>query len=323
MERGRLAPWLAVALGAGVLLYFGLAAEPPEAAIWLAPPLLALAIWTAARWPLAGWALGLVAAAALGFAIASWQAGRQPPMPELPRGAAILEARIAAVELLPEGRRLTLDAPRLDGAAPLARQIRIRLKHDDPAKPRPGDLIRVRALVRAPAAPAYPGAWDFQRAAWFSGLAGSGFALGRAELLPGEAGAPLLAGWRAVIEGRVIAAIPGAAGPVAAALLTGGQSAISDCRSRRHAGQRAGASAQRLRPAYRHRYGAQLRAAAAAAGPAALGRAAAAREAGRGAGCARGRWALPVVDRLRGADAAQFRHGGTGDAGPADRAAGA
>jgi competence protein ComEC len=226
-ERGRLAPWLAVALGAGVLLYFGLPAEPPEAAIWLAPPLLALALWTAPRWPLAGWALGLVAAAALGFAMASWQAGRQPPMPELPRGATILEARIAAVELLPEGRRLTLNAPRLDGGAPLLRHIRIRLRQDDPAEPQPGDLIRVRALVRAPAAPAYPGAWDFQRAAWFSGLAGSGFALGRAQLERGEAGAPLLlAGLRAGIEARVTAAIPGAAGAVAAALLTGGQSAI-------------------------------------------------------------------------------------------------
>ena len=155
-ERGRLAPWLAVALGAGVLLYFGLDQEPPEAAIWLAPPLLALAIWTAARWPLLGWGLGLVAAAALGFAAAAWQAGRQPPVPELPRGATILSARIAAVELLPEGRRLTLEAPRLDDGAPLARQVRIRLKHDDPAAPQPGDLIRVRALVRAPAPPAYP-----------------------------------------------------------------------------------------------------------------------------------------------------------------------
>lgn len=215
-----------MALGTGVLVYFALPAEPPEAAIWLAPPLLALAAWTAARWPLAGWALGLVAAAALGFAMASWQAGRQPPMPELPRGATILEARIAAVELLPEGRRLTLEAARLDGAAPLARHIRIRLKQDDPAAPLPGDLIRVRALLRAPASPAYPGAWDFQRAAWFSGLAGSGFALGRAELVPGEAVAPMLAGLRAAIEARVTAAIPGAAGAVAAALLTGGQSAI-------------------------------------------------------------------------------------------------
>ncbi|MFC7477074.1 ComEC/Rec2 family competence protein [Dankookia sp. GCM10030260] len=225
-ERARLAPWLAVALGAGVLLYFGLPAEPPEAAIWLAPPLLALAVWTAARWPLPGWALGLVAAAALGFAAATWQAGRQPPMPDLPRGATILEARIAAVELLPDGRRLTLEAPRLDGGAPLARHVRIRLKQDDPATPQPGDLIRVRALVRGPAAPAYPGAWDFQRAAWFSGLAGNGFAIGRAEVTPGGAAPPLLAGLRTTIEARVTTAIPGAAGAVAAALLTGGQSAI-------------------------------------------------------------------------------------------------
>ncbi|WP_431269731.1 ComEC/Rec2 family competence protein [Dankookia sp. P2] len=217
---------MAVALGTGILLYFALPAEPAAATIWLAPPLLALAIWTAARWPLAGWAVGLAAAAALGFGMASWQAGRQPPMPDLPRGATLIEARIAAVELLPEGRRLTLEAPRLDGGAPLDRHVRIRLKHDDPAEPQPGDLIRVRALVRAPAAPAYPGAWDFQRAAWFSGLAGSGFALGRAELTPGEAGAPLLAGLRAKIEARVTGAIPGAAGAVAAALLTGGQSAI-------------------------------------------------------------------------------------------------
>ena len=225
-ERARLAPWLAVALGAGVLLYFGLPAEPSAAAIWLAPPLLALAVWVAARWPLAGWALGLVAAAALGFAAALLQAGRQPPMPELPRGATIIAARIAAVELLPEGRRLTLDAAQLDDGVPLARQIRIRLKADDPAMPQPGDTIRIRALVRAPAAPAYPGAWDFQRAAWFSGLAGSGFAIGRAEVTPGDAAAPPLASLRATIEARVTAALPGAAGAVAAALLTGGQSAI-------------------------------------------------------------------------------------------------
>ncbi|MFZ4411008.1 MAG: ComEC/Rec2 family competence protein [Paracraurococcus sp.] len=225
-ERARLAPWLAVALGAGVLLYFGLPAEPSAAAIWLAPPLLALAVWVAARWPLAGWALGLVAAAALGFAAAVLQAGRQPPMPELPRGATIIAARIAAVELLPEGRRLTLDAARLDDGVPLVRQIRIRLKADDPAMPQPGNTIRIRALVRAPAAPAYPGAWDFQRAAWFSGLAGSGFAIGRAEVTPGDAAAPPLASLRATIEARVTAALPGAAGAVAAALLTGGQSAI-------------------------------------------------------------------------------------------------
>ncbi|MDO9712085.1 ComEC/Rec2 family competence protein [Paracraurococcus lichenis] len=225
-ERARLAPWLAVALGAGVLAYFALPEEPPAAAIWVAPPLLALALWLGLRQPLAGWALGLLAAGALGFAAAAWQAGRQPPMPDLPRGATLVAARVAAVELLPEGQRLTLEAARLDGGAPLARQIRVRLKTEDPARPQPGDTVRLRALVRPPAPPAHPGAWDFQRAAWFSGLGGSGFALGRAEVTPGEAGGPALATLRAAIEARVTAAIPGPAGAVAAALLTGGQSAI-------------------------------------------------------------------------------------------------
>ena len=46
---------------------------------------------------------------------------------------------------------------------------------------------------------------------WFQEvLAGSGFAIGRAEVTPGEAGAPALAGLRAGIEARVTAALPGA-----------------------------------------------------------------------------------------------------------------
>ncbi|MCO6416774.1 ComEC family competence protein [Siccirubricoccus sp. KC 17139] len=194
-------------------------------AAWLGAPLLVIALLARRLGPLPAWALGLAAAAAIGFGLATWHAGRQPPMPELPRGATILTGRIAQVELLPEGRRLTIAAPSLDGGAPLARQVRVRLKADDPARPAPGDGIRLRALVRPPSAPAYPGAWDFQQAAFFSGLAGSGFALGRAEVTPGAAG-PAFAALRAGIEARVTAAIPGPAGAVAAALLTGGQSAI-------------------------------------------------------------------------------------------------
>ncbi|WP_149535546.1 ComEC/Rec2 family competence protein [Siccirubricoccus phaeus] len=224
-EQARLAPWLAVALGAGVLTYFALPAEPPALAAWLGAPLLLAACPARRQGALLGWALGLLAAAALGFGLAAGHTSLQPPMPELPRNATILSGRIAQVELLPEGRRLTIEAPRLDGGAPLARQVRVRLKADDPARPSPGDTIRLRALLRAPSAPAHPGAWDFQRAAYFAGLAGSGFALGRAEVTPGET-APAFAALRAGIEARVTAAIPGPAGAVAAALLTGGQSAI-------------------------------------------------------------------------------------------------
>lgn len=228
-ERGRLAPWLAVALGAGIAAYFALPFEPEPRWRWAALPPLLLALALAPRAPLPAWGAGLLAAAALGAAIASWHAGRAPPMPDLPRGAVVVSGTVASVDLLPEGRRVTLVAPRLDGAGALARHLRIRLRTDDPARPAPGDVVTVRALVRPPAAPAYPGAWDFQRAAWFSGLGGSGFAIGPAEVSPGATGAaPAFAALRSAIEARVAAALPGAAGAVAAALLTGGQSAIPE-----------------------------------------------------------------------------------------------
>ena len=224
-ERLRFAPWLAVALGAGVLLYFALPAEPPAGAVWIAPPLLLLAALVGARRAVAGWALGLAAAVALGFAAALWHAGRQPAPLDLPRGAVVVSGKVASVDILPEGRRVTLHRPRLGDGEALPRVIRVRLRTEDPARPVPGDVLSVRALVRPPVSPAYPGAWDFQRAAFFSGLGGSGFAIGRASVEPGAETVPL-AGLRAAIETRTTAALPGAAGAIAAALLTGGQSAI-------------------------------------------------------------------------------------------------
>ncbi|WP_090567036.1 ComEC/Rec2 family competence protein [Belnapia rosea] len=224
-ERPRLALWLAVALGAGVLVYFALPTEPPPAARWLAPPLLLLALWLGARRPIAGLMAGWVAAGALGFALAAWQAGRQPPMLEPPRTATILSGRVAEVELLPEGRRVTLDAPHFDDGPAQPRRVRVRLKAQDPAQPAPGDQLRLRAMIRPPGAPTHPGGWDFQRAAFFSGLGGNGYALGMAEVTAGEE-TPFFAGLRSTIEVRVTTALPGAVGAIAAALMTGGQSAI-------------------------------------------------------------------------------------------------
>ena len=227
-ERLRFAPWLAVALGAGVLLYFSLPVEPPPAtAVWAAAPLVLLALCIGAwRGAAAGWAVGLVAALALGFAAASWHAGRRPAPLDLPRGAVVVTGRVASVDILPEGRRVTLERPRLgEGGPTLPRGLRVRLRGEDPARPAPGDMLSVRALVRPPVPPAYPGAWDFQRAAFFSGLGGSGFAIGRASVESGAESAPL-AGLRAAIEARTTAALPGSAGAIAAALLTGGVSAI-------------------------------------------------------------------------------------------------
>lgn len=238
-ERGRLAPWLAVAMGAGVITYFGLREEPPGWALLLAPVLILAAVLVAQRMPQAGWGIGLAGAAALGFGAAAWHGWRAPPLATPPSRAVILTGIVQHVDLLPAGRRLTLAGVRFGPDEPVQpRSFRVRLRANDPAQPQPGDRVTVRALVRAPSAPAFPGAWDFQRAAFFAGEGGSGFAIGPSEVVAEAGASQPLSALRAALEARATNALPGAAGAVAAALLTGGQSAIppADLTAMRDAG---------------------------------------------------------------------------------------
>ncbi|WP_240791102.1 ComEC/Rec2 family competence protein [Roseomonas sp. AR75] len=225
-QHGRFAPWLAVALGAGVLLYFRQPTEPGLGALFLAVPLAGLAALVSRHAPLTGWAVALLAAFCLGFGIAAWHAERLPPPLDLPRGAVQLTGQVTEVEALPEGQRVTLQGVRIAGGDALPRSIRIRLRANDPARPMPGDSLAARVLLREPGGPVVPGAWDFGRAAYFSGLGGSGTALGPVAVTSGGGEWPVFALLRARLEAKVEAAIPGAAGAVAAALLTGSQAAI-------------------------------------------------------------------------------------------------
>ncbi len=226
-ERDRFTLWLPVFMGAGVVLYFAQRAEP----VWWAGAAVALpAILAAWLAPSALRAVLLpLAAASLGFASAQLATARALPLETLPRKSVVITGTIRGVELLPVGRRVTIEAPRLGDDKPLARRLRVRLRNNDPAAIETGDRMRLRALVRSPAWPAYPGGWDLQRAAFYNGLAGSGFALGYAERL-GQAPPRGPGRWmqwlRDTIEARTLAVIPGAAGAVAATLLTGLTSGI-------------------------------------------------------------------------------------------------
>ncbi len=221
-ERGRLMPWLAVLMAAGVLGYFALPQEPPA----YAGPALAAGVatlcallrsWTAGR--AAGFAL---LAAAAGFASAQSATGRAPLPLALPRTAAVVTATVGAVEQLPDGQRLTLLAPRLEGGDTLPRTLHLRLQPTDTAAVTTGDTVRARAVLRPPAPPAYPGAWDLRRDAYFSSLGGSGAALGPIQLLAHDpAPATALTRLREAVAARIIAGLPGPEGAVAATMLTG------------------------------------------------------------------------------------------------------
>jgi competence protein ComEC len=231
-ERDRVVLWLPVFMAAGVLSYYDLRFEPPAWAGAAATlPALAVAIWLRrTEWP--RMAASALTAAMIGFTAAQLATARVPPVATgLPTHATQVTGTLRAVEALPDGRRITLEAVRLDGGTtPLARYLRIRLRRNDHAVLGTGDTVRLRALVRPPGPPAYPGAWDLQRDAFYAGLGGSGFALGPAELV--SAGSPraplrLVQRLREIIAGRVSAAIPGSAGAFAVTLLTGFQNSMA------------------------------------------------------------------------------------------------
>lgn len=229
-EQGRFLPWLPVFIALGNLSFFSAGRMP---AGWVGPLLLLLAsatlplLW---RSFLGRPAALCLCAAALGFAAASLKTHAMPPMPDLPRRAVLVDGLVAAVDPLPEGRRVLLTGVRLGPEAKaLPRSLRIRLRTKDTQPIQPGDRLSLRALLHPPYAPSFPGGWDQRRDAYFQNLGGVGFALEVARraksVRPND-----LAGWwqglRERVATRVIAAVPGTAGGVAATLLTGLNSAI-------------------------------------------------------------------------------------------------
>jgi competence protein ComEC len=224
-ERGRFILWLPVAMGSGILLYFSLASEPP---IWLGfallfPALLALiAAW---RHAAARLILALVLFAVLGFARAEWRTAAEPPLIQIPYGAVTVSGNLAAIDPLANGRRVTISPAWLDNT-PVARAIHVKLREDDAIALAPGAQISLRALLFKPQRPAFPGAWDAGRDAFFSGLGASGFALGGVEVTapPKNTGVAVwLRRLRETIAANILLVLPVSTGSVAVTLLTGFQ----------------------------------------------------------------------------------------------------
>jgi competence protein ComEC len=230
-EYGRFALWLPVLLGAGDALYFAARVEPPA---WAGMAVLlpaALGFVLARRLMLLRGLFAGLAALALGFVLAQAAAARAPALLELPRHAVQVSGVVGAVEPLVQGGRVLLTAVQLDGAPVLARAVRIRLRGDDAAGLAAGDRIALRAMLRIPPPPAYPGAWDLQRDAYFAGLGGYGYALGAVRLIgraPRTGFGTRVQGLREAIARRVAGVLPGAEGAISSTLLTGINSSIPE-----------------------------------------------------------------------------------------------
>jgi competence protein ComEC len=226
-ERDRLVLWLPVAQGLGVGGYFLRDTEPE---LWPAAALVlfgVIAIWLARYRPLALAIAAAGTAAAIGFAIASWRTS-QVAAPILSWRTGPVEVSGRVVELA--GARLTLDRLDIAGlaAADTPERVRVTLRPGGDTV-RPGDRVRLRAMLQPPSGPPMPGAHDFARDAFFRRLGGVGFAIapvrviGQAE----PAGFDIwLARLRRAVTDRIQKPLDPVAGPVAAAMITGERGTI-------------------------------------------------------------------------------------------------
>ena len=235
-ERERWGLWLPVGIGCGIVLYFSLPAEPPPwlgAAVALAA---GLTLWGTRRQPGGLMAAALVVlSVAAGFAAAQVRTWSQAaPMLQRDLGIVTLSGRAILTESMPDGVRLTLSEVKIDRLAPetTPAQVRIRLKGRF-QRPPPGALIRLRAMLHPSPPPAEPGAYDFQRQAFFDGNGAVGYALEAPQVIDG----PPPSWWRrlllpmerlrSAIAARCDEVLPDrATATVTAALLNGEQTGI-------------------------------------------------------------------------------------------------
>ena len=223
-ERDRLPLWLPVMLGAGVVAWFAL----PRAAWWSASALALLAFGLAAA------ALGrggrsartlmigaLAMAAGLGLV---WLRAERVAAPVLARPAVVeMTARVVRVESLAARDlvRLTL----LPGVADLPPRVRVNLATADvPAGIGPGATIRLRARLMPPPEAAVPGAYDYARVAWFTGIGATGRGFAPVVMLTPSRGQ---SGLRTRLGAHITQRIAGSAGGIASALATGDTGAIT------------------------------------------------------------------------------------------------
>ena len=238
-ERERWILWLPVGFGMGIALYFALPTEPSPFVVPLVlPPLIlgAFLTWRQAQ------AIGRSGPAALlaiftvlmllGLAAAQWRT-HQIEAPTLERrGAYQIEGEVRLVEARVKGDRLVLGDLSIEDLPSEAIPARVRFSRRKAEPPLvPGDRIRTRAMLMPPSPPSEPHGFDFARRAFFQQLGAVGYSLGAVDIVEHAAGwnlAQSLATLRQGLAERISAVVPGAAGAVATALLTGLRGAIPD-----------------------------------------------------------------------------------------------
>lgn len=227
-------------IGIGIGIYFALPIEPPP--YWALLGLLPLIGYLTARAidasQVAVMTLASLAAVSLGFATAVIRTqSLSTVMLGEETGVVEVSGQVTRAEPVGKNRtRAVLEDVAIDPAPDGALPSRVRISlAKAPDWLRPGEWIRVRAILRPLPPPVAPGSYDFARTLWFDGIGAVGFSMGTAEREPARQSGGLVrrfSTWMAAVRkatsDRIRAQLDARAGPIAAAFLTGERALISD-----------------------------------------------------------------------------------------------
>ena len=237
--------WAPVALGLGIGLYFAAPVEPPlgltVAALLL---LLLLRVTIANNAAIAKTLLFGMILATTGVVLAEIRtmnvAG--PVIARETRPLTLTGQIIRVEQRTDNSLRLLLQVEGLFtwagedwglGAAHWPRRVRVSVRTSAPAL-FAGDRVSMRAILTPPPLPVLPGGYDFARSAWFQSIGALGFSISAVtrleETAPDQQGSfeMRVEALRATVAGRVTAVIPGEAGGLAVALITGLRGGLND-----------------------------------------------------------------------------------------------
>jgi competence protein ComEC len=237
-------PWLVVAFGSGAVAWFSLPSREAWAGLCVVCVAIALfaLYWRSGglRYPYIRQAILSLLLLTMAGCLGVWMRSEMIGVPAIPRPlSGTFTGRVIALEEQPalERDRLTM-ALREPGAG---RAIKVRVNLPVSFREQvlaTGTVIRFRGRLAPPAAPMFPGGYDFARTAWFSGISATGLVTAPIEVLSESGGDDWLGEQRTKLSRHITGSLAGSAGGIAAALTTGDMGAISkgDAQAMRDAG---------------------------------------------------------------------------------------
>jgi competence protein ComEC len=234
-DAGRLAPWLAVGFGTGILLYFGAPTEPSIVAAAATIAAFAAIAWVSRERPVAfatslillSVAAGFGAGCARGLTVAHKTLTR-------PTGTLTIVGFVEARDATERSDRVVLRLTKTFGPGASRTPERVRITLPRGTAPKVGDHISVRAQLLPLLGPTRPGGFDYARNGYFAQIGATGFVLGRVRIADRAEAAPFeirvlaaIDAFRRQMHARIRALLPGEIGAIASALVTGIRDEIS------------------------------------------------------------------------------------------------